>query len=54
MPKNLIMSVKREIGRLMKEIGRRTSELAAVKDDLKKPKGPIDSWQAGTPRHSDR
>ena len=34
MPKNLITSVKREIDRLKKEIGRRTSELAAFKDNL--------------------
>ena len=34
MPENVIMSVKREIGRLKREIGQRTSELAAVKDDL--------------------
>ncbi len=34
MPENLITSVKREIGRLTKEIGRRISELAAVKDEL--------------------
>jgi len=34
MPQNLITSVKREIDRLKKEIYRRTSELAAFKDDL--------------------
>ena len=34
MPENLITSVKREIDRLKKEIGQRTSELAAFKDDL--------------------
>jgi len=34
MPENLITSVKREIDRLKKEIYRRTSELAAFKDDL--------------------
>ena len=34
MPKNLITSVKREIDRLKKEIGQRTSELAASKDEL--------------------
>src|SRR3990172_4611830 len=34
MPQNLITSVKREIDRLKKEIGQRTSELAASKDEL--------------------
>jgi len=34
MPENLITSVKREIDRFKKEIGRRTSELAALKDEL--------------------
>ncbi|MDZ4341049.1 MAG: hypothetical protein U1E51_01260, partial [Candidatus Binatia bacterium] len=34
MPENLITSVKREIDRLKKEIGQRTSELAALKDGL--------------------
>ncbi len=34
MPENLITSVRREIGRLKKEIGQRTSELAALKDGL--------------------
>jgi len=34
MPENLIASVKREIDRLTKEIGQRTSELAALKDRL--------------------
>ena len=34
MPENLITSVKREIDRLKKEIGQRTSELAALKDEL--------------------
>ena len=34
MPENLITSVKREIDRLKKEIGQRTSELAAVKAEL--------------------
>jgi len=34
MPENLITSVKREIDRLKKEIGQRTSELAASKDEL--------------------
>ena len=34
MRENLITSVKREIDRLKKEIGQRTSELAAFKDDL--------------------
>ena len=34
MPQNLITSVKREIDRFKKEIGRRTSELAALKDEL--------------------
>ena len=34
MPENLITSVQREIDRLKKEIGQRTSELAAFKDDL--------------------
>ena len=34
MPENLITSVKREIGRLKREIGQRTSELAAFKDKL--------------------
>ena len=34
MPENLITSVRREIDRLKKEIGQRTSELAALKDGL--------------------
>ncbi len=34
MAENLIMSVKREIDRLRRDIDRRTSELAALKDDL--------------------
>jgi hypothetical protein len=34
MPENLITSVRREIDRLKKEIGQRTSELAASKDEL--------------------
>jgi len=34
MPENLITSVRREIVRLKKEIGQRTSELAALKDGL--------------------
>ncbi len=34
MPENLITSVKREIDRLKKEMGQRTSELAALKDEL--------------------
>ena len=34
MPENLIASVKREIDRLKKEIGQRTFELAASKDEL--------------------
>lgn len=34
MPQNLITSVRREIDRLKKEIGQRTSELAASKDEL--------------------
>ena len=34
MPENLITSIKREIDRLKKEIGQRTSELAALKDRL--------------------
>ena len=34
MPENLITSVRREIDRLKKEIGQRTSELAAFKDNL--------------------
>ena len=34
MPQNLITSVKREIDRLKKEIGQRTFELAASKDEL--------------------
>ena len=34
MPQNLITSVKREIDRLKKEIGQRTSELAVLKDGL--------------------
>ena len=34
MLENLITSVKREIGRLKREIGQRTSELAAFKDKL--------------------
>ena len=34
MPENLITSVKREIDRLKKETGRKTSELAALKDEL--------------------
>jgi len=34
MPQNLITSVKREFGRLKKEIGQRTFELAALKDEL--------------------
>ena len=34
MRENLITSVRREIDRLKKEIGQRTSELAAFKDDL--------------------
>jgi hypothetical protein len=34
MPENLITSVQREINRLKKEIGQRTSELAALKDGL--------------------
>ena len=34
MPENLITSVKREIDRLKKEIGQRTFELAASKDEL--------------------
>jgi len=34
MPQNLITSVRREIDRLKKEIGQRTSELAAFKDKL--------------------
>jgi len=39
MPQNLITSVKREIDRLKKEIGQRTSELAASKDELIKHQG---------------
>ena len=39
MPENLITSIKREIDRLKKEIGQRTSELAAFKDDLIKHQG---------------
>ena len=39
MPENLITSVKREIDRLKKEIGQRTSELAALKDGLIKHQG---------------
>ena len=34
MPENVITSVRREIVRLKKEIGQRTSELAASKDEL--------------------
>jgi hypothetical protein len=34
MPENVITSVRREIGRLKREIGQRTSELAAFKDKL--------------------
>ncbi len=34
MRENLLTSVKRQIDRLKKEIGQRTSELAAFKDDL--------------------
>ena len=34
MPENLITSVRREIDQLKKEIGQRTSELAALKDGL--------------------
>ena len=34
MPENLITSVRREIDRLKKEIGQRTSELVASKDEL--------------------
>jgi hypothetical protein len=34
MPENLITSVKREIDRLKKEMGQRTSELAALKNEL--------------------
>jgi hypothetical protein len=34
MPENLITSVRREIDRLKNEIGQRTSELAASKDEL--------------------
>ena len=34
MPQNLITSVKREFDRLKKEIGQRTFELAALKDEL--------------------
>lgn len=34
MPENLITSVRREIDRLKKEIDRRTSELAALRDAL--------------------
>jgi len=34
MPENLITSVRKEIDRLKKEIGQRTSELAALKEDL--------------------
>ncbi len=36
MAENLITSVKREIDRLKKEMGQRTSELAALKDELTK------------------
>jgi len=39
MPQNLITSVRREIDRLKKEIGQRTSELAAFRDDLIKYQG---------------
>ena len=34
MPENLITSVKREIDRLINEMGQRTSELAALKNEL--------------------
>ena len=36
MSENLTTSVRREIDRLKKEIGQRTSQLASLKDDLRR------------------
>src|SRR3972149_6634202 len=50
MPENLITSVRREIGRLKKEIGQRTSELAALKDGLIKHQRAYRLLAGGDPK----